>query len=197
MPMDYDIFVMYDANTLGIISIGPCEFTGLMEGHRSYKIKNTIPFLKYKISGNNQIINISKEHSTVIQNLWRMSSARELAYTEIVFSNKRHLNSNNKIGDLDFKTLFFDYFGIEFTQNSDSVTLELDLEKIDPDVIEQFLMSVNEQNGLSTLYVTRYRDPTALISTHKINLNEFKTSTTITVPITTNEKVSLWATRDF
>jgi hypothetical protein len=198
MKFDYDFFIMYDTKTLAILAVAPHEFTDLMDGHKCHKIKteDVIPFLDGDDSLSKYIVDVSKDYAKLTRNIWGMGTAREVAYAEISSSKERFLTTNTIVNDLNFRTLFFDYFQINFTQVVDSVILEFDIENIDTDIASRFSMSVTEDNGQSTLYVTKFRDPSALISIHKININAFKDNKNITVPITTNEKVSLWATRD-
>jgi hypothetical protein len=193
---NFDCFVMYDVKTLEIKTLSPIPIEAMDAEHKIHKIhfKDIEPFFKNEDTANRYILDISKEYAKLVHNLWSIGNTRTIAYAEMVANKKEFLDTRSIVNDLNYRNYFFEHFCIEVRQEQDSISLALDLEA-DHDINSRFCMSVTEENGLTNLYVTKFKDPTVLYFKHRININDFKNNKEIRIP-GCDHKVSIWAARN-
>lgn len=192
---NFDCFVMYDVKTLEIKTLSPILIESIDPECKVHKVhfKDIEPFFKREDSTNRYLLDVSKEYAKLVHNLWTIGNTRTIAFAEMMANKKEMLDTGNTVYDLNYRNYFFDHFRIDVQQDQDSIRLVLDL-KADEDINSRFCMSVTEDNGLTELYVTKFKDPTVLYFKHKININDFKTKKEIRIP-EYKHKVSVWAAR--
>ena len=104
--------------------------------------------------------------------------------------------SNEYVNDLSYKTFFFDYFKISYSKTELGLDLLFDLDQLSGNQLKQFKSMITSDNGNSVLFVSRLGDPTNLVYSKDFNLNDFKTTKSITLDVCLPEgEFSLWASR--
>lgn len=187
---------MYDTKTLEIKSISPVCIESLNPEHKVHKIKfkDVKNILEVEDHPSNYLVDVSKEYAKLVHNLWSLGDVRSIAYSEMLANKSEILSTDNIVNDLNFRNYFFEYFRIAVEQAEDFIELKFNIAEVGTDIESRFNMSITEDNGKTTLYVTKFRDPTCLLFTHEINVNDFKHTSTIKIP-GSKEKVTVWAAK--
>jgi hypothetical protein len=190
--METDCFVLYDTRDLSIVSIARNPFEDHALEHRSHKIKTKMLANVMKASG----LDDEGDYLKFVSNLWKLGTARNIALAEILPVTERPAEEDGVVQDLNYRSVFFKHFKTTFTQEESTIRMTIDL--TDPDLSSQFSMSVTENNGPSTFYISKYGSPGKLLSSHKVNINDFKNKKEITIPkIIKDERISIWAARNY
>jgi len=190
--METDCFVLYDTRDLSIVSISRNPFEDHALEHRSHKIKTKMLSNVMKASG----LDDEGDYLKFVDNLWKLGSARNIALAEILPVTERPAEEDGVVQDLNYRSVFFKHFKTIFIQEEDTISMTMDLS--DTELRSQFFMSVTENNGPSTFYISKYGSPGKLLSSHKVNINDFKTKKEIIIPkIIKDERISIWAARNY
>ena len=171
---NHDCFVMYDIKTLEIRSLSPCPIEPLDARHKVHKVqfKDIEPFLKAVDSSKKYILDVSQEYAKFVHNLWHLGNTRSIAFVEMMSNKVAPPNIESIVNDLNYRNYFFEHFCINVNQGTDFISFFLDLDNTRQAIKSRFDMSVTEENGLTELYITKFRDPTELYFTHKINIKK-------------------------
>lgn len=187
--MDPKCFVLYDKETLDIVSVSPEPFEDSADSHEVHEVlfKDIHP---YVMSDNERYT-----YFDYVDKIWALGTIRSIATIEAL-NNYSRAQGTGFIRDLDYRCFFFDCFNIDFETNEKGIILKFDLLSVDQKKQKQFEMSVTDNNGLSTLYVTNYNRTTELLDKFVFDLSKFKKEKEITIPYNSKERISLWAVRN-
>ena len=190
--METDCFVLYNIQDLSIVSIARNPFEDCSPEHKSHKIKTKMLANVMKASG----LDDEGDYLKFVSNLWKLGTARNIALAEILPVTERPNEEDGVVQDLNYRSVFFKHFKTKFTQEESTIRMTMDLS--DLDLNSQFSMSVTENNGPSTFYISKYGSPGKLLSSHKVNINDFKNKKEITITkIIKDERISIWAARNY
>lgn len=187
--MDSKCFVLYDKQSLDIVSVSPEPFEHVGDFHNYHTVlfEDIHP---YVMSEDKRY-----SYSDYVDKIWALASVRSIASIEAL-NNYKRASGNGFIRDLDYRCFFFDCFSIGFKKSDKGVILNFDLLSIDLKKQKQFEMSVTDTNGLSTLYVTKFNDPTSLLKQFEFDIGIFRKEKEFNIPFYTEERISLWAVRN-
>jgi hypothetical protein len=116
---------------------------------------------------------------------------REVYLINQRFSN-RYVIETDRIQDLNYREIFFDYIDVKYLYNQNSITLTFDVDTVPLDYQEAFIGSMKSGNRMFKIFITEFQDTTALLSNFTLNLFELTKSKKLTVPFKTDKHISLW-----
>jgi hypothetical protein len=179
-----DYYALYDKITLIPKSISGTPFIDIPDGYASAQINERHGAHVMTGTGHMQdyFVHITdKEHA-------------ELKYrlTEIV--SHRVALSDNVVQDLSYRIILIDLLNIQYTHKNNQLILTFDIDSLLPENQQKFYSSVQSENNNFSLVITEYRD-IALITKFQFDLLKLSNDKSLTLPLITNKRISVWATR--
>lgn len=187
--MDSKCFVLYDKETLDIVSVSPEPYEDVACSHDFHEVLFE-DIHSYVMSEDKRY-----DYFEYVDKIWALGTIRSIASIEAL-NNYKRATGNGFIRDLDYRCFFFDCFSMRFETIEKEVILRFNLSSLDIKKQKQYEMSVTKNNGLSTLYITKFNDPMSLIKTVTFDISKFRKETKLVIPFETTERISLWAVRN-
>lgn len=107
---------------------------------------------------------------------------------------ERKVIDSDIIQDLDYRKIFFDCLNIKYSV-TDVITLMFDVDTLEENYRGTYIDTITENKGNCKIFITEYRDPSALISSFDIDLYQLTRSKTIKIPLSFDKRISLWGMR--
>ena len=182
-----DFYIQYDVDTLNIYSISGSRHVSIPTGKNEAPIKESIAleFIVGSLVFHNYFVHINEDgYAEVIPK----------GSTSVDKHSRLLDGTDNIVRDLSYRSSFFDKFMIEFTY-SDKLLLTFNFDKLSTQSKYYFNTTVIPNVSECTVYVTKYKDPSALLKKYKIDIYKLKESKTLELDLDVTDKISVWASK--
>lgn len=173
--MEFKYFVLFDKDTSIPISIAPSPFFEITNTQCTVQITQSeaFPFFEKKRLLPNYFVMIEDGFGK----FFPKGQTKEV----------KKVSGENYVRDIGYAYLFFDRLFIEFTQVGDTLFLKANMP---PEAQYYFDSEIAQDNVNATIYITRYKEPNALLASYPIDMLQLNAGLTITLP--TSNIVSVW-----
>jgi hypothetical protein len=180
--MSHTFYALYNLETLDIMSISGSPFGEIPDGVKTCKVyeKDGEDFHNSRKHMHEYIINVDAD------------GYAKFKYKYLHIVTTRNIINSNQVQDLNYKIIFFDFLDIRYQYSDTKLTLTFDIDSLETKYQDNFKNSV-VQDSKAMIYVTRYQDPTVLITKFEIDLYKFMENKIISLPLNVDIRISVWA----